>query len=427
MSLNELNILSLHEEQHYALDKFNDFKGVILLTGKAGTGKSTLFNLFNKITSKKTVVLAPTGIAAINVGGQTIHSFFKLPPFFVSSKDYRPISKSLIKKIDLIVIDEISMVRADILDHIDQILKISTSNNAPFGGIPMLWIGDLYQLPPIVSTVEEREYFKNNYSSPYFFSSKVMSDLKEFEIIELSQVFRQSELRFIKLLNKIRINEIDEDDLLDINERFLPITQSDDNPTITLSTTNAIANQINMDELAKLSTTTKVYQSKISGKISTSQMPNELQLILKLGAQVMTIRNSPDKAYVNGSIGIIEELGDDFIKVKFTNPDSSVKVNYENWDIIRYVEEKNELKKEIIATFSQLPVRLAWAVTIHKSQGKSFDRLILDLGRGAFETGQAYVALSRCRNLEGLFLKQKLSWRDIQTDHRVSEFLRKYL
>ncbi|MEO6191088.1 MAG: DEAD/DEAH box helicase [Saprospiraceae bacterium] len=420
------NVLSLHDEQHYALDRLDNTKGVIFITGKAGTGKSTLFNLYNRISKKKTVVLAPTGIAAINVGGQTIHSFFRFPPGFVGANDLHPLSKSLVKKIELIVIDEISMVRADMLDNIDKVLRISTQSNVPFGGIPMVWIGDLYQLPPIVSSAEEREYFSKYYESPYFFSANVMKQLEDFELIELNQVFRQKDQHFIKLLNKIRVNEIDEEEFEYLNERLLPIPEDSDKPFISLCTTNAIANQINSTELAKLNVESRNYQAHITGSVSASQFPVEQQLVFKIGAQVMTIRNSTDKTYVNGSLGIVEELGVDYVKVKFHEIQESIKISKISWEIIRYKAQGDELKKETIGSYEQLPLRLAWAVTVHKSQGKSFDQIIVDFGRGAFETGQAYVALSRCRTLDGIYLKQKLNWRDIRTDERVSEFLRKY-
>ncbi|NOT36088.1 MAG: AAA family ATPase [Saprospiraceae bacterium] len=417
-------ILTLNEEQHYVLDRLSDLKGVLFLTGKAGTGKSTLFNVFNKVSDKKIVVLAPTGVAAVNVGGQTIHSFFKFPPGFITTKDYRPIKHSLLKKIELLVIDEISMVRADMLDHIDRLLRISAKSNEPFGGIPMLWIGDLYQLPPIISTAEEREYFVKNYESPYFFSSQVMKELKEFELIELSQVFRQDEQTFIRMLNKIRVNEIDEDDLMEINDRCLSLPSDFEEPVITLCTTNALANQINQTELDKIDSEARIFLARITGQVSASMYPVDQQLILKEGAQIMTIRNATDKSYVNGSLGTIISIHPDSITIKFPHSEKSITLGYENWDIIKYKTEGEELSKETIGTFQQIPVKLAWAVTIHKSQGKTFESAIIDFGKGAFESGQTYVALSRCRSLRRLYLKQKINWRDIRTDERVTEFLR---
>lgn len=419
-------VLILHDEQHYVLDRLNDFKGVIFVTGKAGTGKRTLFKLFEKISTRRSIVLAPTGIAAVNVGGQTIHSFFRLPPGFVKREDYRALSKSLVKKIEMIVIDEISMVRADILDHIDQILRLSIGIDQAFGGIPMLWIGDLYQLPPVVSTSFEKEYFETQYTSPYFFSAHVMSEIKDFEVIELGQVFRQQDQRFIRLLNRIRTNSIDEDDLHELNSRKLEIIHTEETPIITLTSTNVIAQNINNIALQTLADSPRIYEARVNGIVSQSQYPNDQQLILKKGAQVMAIRNSPDKKYVNGSIGQVLELADDEITVLFNHDGDPVRINREDWDIIRYRVAGEELHKEVMGTFTQFPLKLAWAVTVHKSQGKSFDRIIIDLGRGAFENGQAYVALSRARSFEGVFLKQNLTWRDIRTDNRVTEFLEKY-
>lgn len=253
-----------------------------------------------------------------------------------------------------------------------------------------------------------------------------MSEIKEFEVIELGQVFRQQDQRFIRILNRIRTNNIDEDDLQELNSRKLEITHSEETPIITLTSTNVIAQNINNLALQTLPDSPRIYEARINGIVNQSQHPNDQQLILKKGAQVMTIRNSPDKKYVNGSLGHVIELADDEITVLFNHNSDPVRINREDWDIIRYRVAGEELQKEVMGTFTQFPLKLAWAVTIHKSQGKSFDRIIIDLGRGAFENGQAYVALSRARSFEGVFLKQNLTWRDIRTDGRVTEFLEKY-
>ncbi|HRG31642.1 MAG: AAA family ATPase [Saprospiraceae bacterium] len=424
--LESKEVYQLHAEQHYALDRIQKLEGVVFLTGKAGTGKSTLLNLIKRTFRINMIVLAPTGVASVLVGGQTIHSFFKFPPGWISQKDYKPLSKSMAEKIDLIVIDEISMVRADILDHMDQLLKLSKKKDKPFGGIPMLWVGDLYQLPPVVSSPEEKAYFEHHYTSPYFFSANVMKELDSFELIELEQVFRQNELHFIRLLNRIRLNECDEEDLDEINQRAQADPTEDGLPAITLTSTNVQANQINLKELNKLDTSPKTYSAIMEGSINPSQFPAEQHLILKVGAQIMTLRNDPAKNFINGSIGILEELMPQSIRVKFPSQESSVEIPMATWEIVRYIYEDQTIKVNPVGSFTQLPVKLAWAVTIHKSQGKTFDKAIIDLGRGAFENGQTYVALSRCRTLDGVYLTQKLQWKDVRTDERVADFIRQW-
>lgn len=425
-SLEDKLVFSLNPEQHDVLDQIHSHEGVLFLTGKAGTGKSTLLNIYKRLHQNNLIILAPTGVAAINVRGQTIHSFFRFPPGWIQAKDYKLISSSMVKKIDRIIIDEISMVRADMLDHIDQILRLSTKKNIPFGGIPMLWIGDLYQLPPIVSSPEERSYFKTEYESPYFFSAHVMKELKSFQLVELSHIFRQQDKRFIKLLNEIRLNDADHETLDEINERCIPIPSDQSNVIITLTSTNAAAQQINLKKLEEIDHPSKIYTAKIEGLIKPSQYPLDQHLLLKQGAQIMTMRNDPGKNFVNGSLGIIEELKENSILVRIENHDKLIEIQAVIWEIIRYTMEGSEIKTEVIGSFSQLPVKLAWAVTIHKSQGKTFENVIIDLGKGAFENGQVYVALSRCKTLGGIYLTQKLSWKDIRTDEWVTEFLQQW-
>ncbi|MFZ1257768.1 MAG: DEAD/DEAH box helicase [Saprospiraceae bacterium] len=420
----------LSDEHHYALDQIDHLKGCLFITGKAGTGKSTLIQLFRKLSEKKVIFLAPTGVAAVQIKGQTIHSFFKFPPSWISKQDYKLIPKNLLDKIDLIFIDEISMVRADILDHIDQLLRQSAMLDEPFGGKAMLWTGDLFQLPPVVCTAYEKEYFSTKYASPYFFSATVFKQLKNFELIELGQVFRQSNPMFIKLLEKIRMNTIDEEELLEINTTcFHNQFIEQDHLILTLTSTNQSANFINTNRLNQLSTESKIYTAHITGQVLANQYPVEEHMVLKEGAQIMLVRNDPNKRFVNGSLGVVIKLNDKTIQILLENESKPLEIERFVWEIIRYKMSsgKNaELKTEVIGTFSQFPVRLAWAITIHKSQGKTFEKIIIDFGRGAFEHGQAYVALSRCKSLEGIVLKQALSWKDIRTDERVIDFLRKY-
>ncbi|MBK9272185.1 MAG: AAA family ATPase [Saprospiraceae bacterium] len=422
--MHEKEILLLNEEQHSILDRMEELRGVLFLTGKAGTGKSTLLNLFKRTIDHKVITLAPTGVAAILIGGQTIHSFFKFPPGWITPNDYRPLPKKMIQQIKMIIIDEISMVRADLLDHIDAVLRLSAKNDLAFGGIPMIWIGDLYQLPPIVSTNEEREYFGSVYPSPFFFSSKVMQRLDNFELIELNQVFRQNEMRFIRLLNRIRLNEADEEDLNEINTRHVQSTATIQAPYVTLTSTNSAASVINLKALNAIDQATKIYTATTTGIVHQSQHPADLHLSLKVGAQIMTIKNDPLKKFYNGSLGVVTELRENSIIARMNESDEIVEIGQNKWDVVRYKLKDNTIHSEILGSYTQLPVKLAWAMTIHKSQGKTFERILVDLGFGAFESGQVYVALSRCKSIEGVFLKEKLNWKDIRTDERVTEFLK---
>lgn len=423
----------LEDEHHYLLDRLAERNAVIFLTGKAGTGKSTLLKIFQKITDKKIILLAPTGIAAVQIKGQTVHSFFRIPPNFHSNNAYHKLPKKLLDKIDLIVIDEISMLRADLLDHIDQILKLSMKSSLPFGNIPMLWIGDLFQLPPVV-TREERAFFYSLYNSPYFFSSNVFKDLLDFEMIELQRVFRQKDPNFIKLLNKIRLGEIDGEDLEDLNQELYlkkeAVLQQASSLRITITATNYIANAINQKQLQLIESKSLTYTANITGTVLANQYPNDQILNLKIGAQVIFIRNDPNKQFVNGTLGKIADILDDFVIIETEISGSSriIEVKKMTWEIIKYQfnSDTKDIKSEIVGTFSQLPLKLGWAITIHKSQGQTFEKVNIDLGSGAFEKGQSYVALSRCRSLKGIHLKSPIKLSDIQFDEQVVDFLRKY-
>ncbi|MBK9107848.1 MAG: AAA family ATPase [Saprospiraceae bacterium] len=367
----------------------------------------------------------------MQIKGQTIHSFFKFPANFLTRSDYKAISRRLLESVDWIIIDEISMVRADLLDHIDQVLRLSMKSDKPFGGLPMFWIGDLYQLPPVISSQEEKFYLQNKYGSPYFFSSDVFKELHDFELIELSKVYRQKEMKFIRLLNKIRNNEIDEDDLDEINAQYKTSNLSEEEGLfrIHLCTLNKVAQAINLDRLSKLSTTAHIYQAQKSGIIHHTQFPADEQLILKPGAQVMLLRNDPQKRFVNGSLAIILHLKTDVVAVQLEESGEIVEVEAFEWQMIKYKTNTSDfgsIQTEITGSFKQLPLKLAWAVTIHKSQGKTFERILVDMGSGAFEFGQAYVALSRCTTLEGLRLAKPLKLSDIKTDERIVDFMNHY-
>ncbi len=423
----------LSSEFQHVLDLVDNTTQNVFLTGKAGTGKSTLLQLIAKAGNKKTAVVAPTGIAALNVRGQTIHSFFRLPPKLIQPKDIRKVFPNrLYQNIELLIVDEISMVRADLIDGMDRFLRLNRGNGKPFGGVQILFVGDLFQLPPVLSSQEERLVFQNIYPSPYFFSARVFQEGFDIEAIELQKVFRQKEKRFLDLLHAVRLNTIDCDILEELNSRYFPDFQPPkDLHYITLTARNTTAQRINRQELDRLPTSAHHFQAKITGTVKPSAFPTEQTLTLKEGAQIMFIRNDPDRRYVNGSIGKVLSIEGKQVQVEVHENEETQRFELEPylWEIIKYkVDPKNpkELEEEVIGSFEQFPIKLAWAVTIHKAQGKTFDRAIIDFGHGAFEYGQAYVALSRCRQLEGLILRQKLRPRDIMTDPRVVDFYQSF-
>ncbi len=422
--------MKLNDDFKYVLDAIEQEGRSAFVTGRAGTGKSTLLRLFRDTTRKKTVVLAPTGVAALNVKGQTIHSFFKFPPRPLTRKDIRrrPRFIKFFKKIEVIIIDEISMVRADMLDAIDAFLRVNRENPLqPFGGVQMVFFGDLFQLPPVVASDEERMFLDYKYDSPYFFSSEVFRSVQdEMELVELKKVYRQNERHFIRLLNAIRTNDADIDDLEDLNDRYQPDFDPEEFH-ITLSTINRIVNRINTQEMDALSHPEVVFPGEITGEFSPKLFPTDLILKLKLDARVMFIKNDVEKEYVNGTIGKVVDLSPDKIVVEVSeeNRTRTVVVEKEEWEISKYKmvgDSSDKIEKETVGSFTQYPLRPAWAITIHKSQGKTFDRIVIDMGRGAFEHGQTYVALSRCRTLDGIILKKKITPRDILVDERVVDF-----
>lgn len=421
--------LHLNKTFKYALDFLEKSNGSAFITGRAGTGKSTLLTLFRNSTRKKVVVVAPTGVAALNVQGQTIHSFFGFPAKPLQRQDIRRRrNRSLYRNMQVLVIDEISMVRADLLDNIDYFLQINRDSPLPFGGVQVVFFGDLFQLPPVVSTMAERELFSTVYDSPYFFSANVFNESFELEFIELTETYRQESAHFVRLLDAVRVNQIDYDDLEDLNTRHIPEFKSPDF-YITLSSRNSIVNKINQERLAALQSDEYTYLASVSGNFSERLTPAEPALRLKTGAQVMFVKNDPQRRFVNGTIGKVIKLMDDEIHVLIENAAGEQKViNVEKlkWEMMRYqtndATDPANISTETIGSYTQYPLRLAWAITIHKSQGKTFDKIIIDLGRGAFEHGQTYVALSRCRTLEGIVLRQSLTGRDIIIDERVVEF-----
>ena len=421
----------------YPVTLSNEFSGILdqleytndhlFITGRAGTGKSTLLQVFRTTTKKKVVVLAPTGIAALNVKGQTIHSFFGFPPRLLNRNEIeRRKNYRLYVNLDMIIIDEISMVRADMIDNIDYFLRLNRNDLRPFGGVQMIFFGDLFQLPPVVSSQFEKHYFQTTYETPYFFSAKVMPTIS-FHMIELTQVYRQEERSFINLLDNIRLNRLDYDDFMFLNERHIPIPE-DLSYYITLCSRNDIATTINENMLKSIVEPALEYKAEVIGEFNPQLFPTEFNLVLKKGAQVMFVKNDLQKQYVNGTIGIITEAAHEFIKVKIQDEkghETTIEVNRQEWEILKYEFDPmkpNQINTKVVGTFKQYPLKLAWAITIHKSQGKTFDKIIVDMGSGAFECGQSYVALSRCRTMEGVILKKPLTNRDIMVDDRITQY-----
>ena len=406
----------------------------LFITGKAGTGKSTLLKHFCSETKEKPVVLAPTGVAALNVNGLTIHSFFKfnfnVTPENLKSKKTAPTNAEIYKKLKILVIDEISMVRADLLDCIDVFLsRWGPVKKKPFGGVQMVFIGDLYQLPPIV-TFEEKAFFKLVYETPFFFSSKVYKKFP-IEMIELEKVYRQKNKDFINLLNRIRNNSVNEEDLHALNKRHLPSFEPKKNEFyINLTATNKKADNINTDKLESLKEIEHQSQAYIHGNFGKEYYPTYLDLRFKVGAQVMFLNNDSSRRWVNGSIGVITKVNEnkECLTVRLHSDNEDVFVYRHTWDVYKviYSKQKKTLEQDMVGSFIQYPIRLAWAITIHKSQGKSFDRVIID-SEGMFANGQAYVALSRCRSFETLVLKTPMKKTFIKTDYRIFNFMNSHL
>ena len=424
--------IDFNPEFQHALDMMEATPKNILITGRAGTGKSTLLNYFRDHTKKKVVILAPTGVAAVNVAGQTIHSFFhfkpNITPASIKKKKSENKEKTTIyKKLETIVIDEVSMVRADLLDCVDKFLRLNgPAQKQPFGGVQMIFIGDLYQLPPVVSSAE-REIFRSHYASPYFFSAKVFAEL-DLEFVELEKVYRQKDDEFVRLLNTIRNRTVTDDDLALFNKRCDPQF----NPPagsfyLSLTSTNDLADTINEKRLAELPGRIWKAAGEIIGDFGKEYLPTAVDLKLKKGAQIMLLNNDSYGQWINGTIGEVKKFekdddGGDVIVAELDNGETA-RISPYTWKIYRFFLKNDELRSEEVGSFTQYPVRLAFAVTIHKSQGKTFEKVAIDVGRGTFAHGQMYVALSRCTTLEGIVLKQPLKKSHILMDWQVVKFL----
>lgn len=411
----------------------------VFLTGKAGTGKTTFLNHFVRQTKKNHIVLAPTGIAAINAGGVTIHSMFGLPlrPFLPTHErvdenlgnnisdlfkhfKFRKNKLKLLREVEIIIIDEASMLRADVLDMMDFALRHIRRNTQPFGGVQMLFIGDLHQLPPVV---RDENLLKLYYDTPFFFSAKGLADM-DLVTIELTKVYRQKDETFLSILNEIREGKLSDAHHQLLNARYVEDFEPKDETYVYLTSHNRMADSINQKRLKELKGKSYQYKAEVKDDFRENQYPNEEILELKVGAQVMFIRNdaSGERRYYNGKLAEVTALSHDEIQVLIEGDDETYTLKKETWENKRYnLKPDKSIDEEVLGSFTQYPIRLAWAVTIHKSQGLTFDRVIIDAGQ-SFASGQVYVALSRCRTLEGIVLKSKISQEVIFNDGRVNQF-----
>jgi len=419
----------------------------IFITGKAGTGKSTLIDYYKTKTKKNTVYLAPTGVAALNIRGKTIHAFFKFPPEVITSDvieriNYKERDIDLYKIVETIIIDEISMVRADLIQGIDYVLKKHRKNYKPFGGVQMIFIGDMYQLPPVVGKEKVKitykgkelfnrelriiDYFQIKYKGPYFFNSDAFKNAF-FLFYELDTIFRQNDNNFINILNSIRENKINEN-ILDILNKQINTVENNEENRIMLCTRKNTVKYRNKKMLKNLNTTPITYYADIKGSfehIKPEDYPTEKELILKKNAQVMMLVNDKNGKWVNGTIGKIKNLSNENIEVEINS--ICYIINKNTWETVDYVYDRDLdiLKANKTGEFTQYPLMLAWAITIHKSQGKTFEKVTIDLDNGAFTHGQTYVALSRCKTLEGIVLKRPVKRKDIIVDNEVTAFINK--
>jgi ATP-dependent DNA helicase PIF1 len=428
--------IDINPEFQKALEIMENTNHHVFITGKAGTGKSTLLNYFRGNTGKQVAVLAPTGVAALNIQGQTIHSFFGFKPSVTPEKVKKAAGKegSIYREIDAIIIDEVSMVRADLLDCIEKFLRLNGPYRKQwFGGVQMIFIGDLYQLPPVV-TGAEKEIFAHRYETPYFFSAQVFKESTfDMEFIELEKVYRQTEPDFIALLNAIRNRTCTDEDMERLNKNYNPgFVEPDDQFYITLTSTNDLATARNLEKLSALPGIPLEFAGRLTGSFDQSSLPAEEVLKLKIGAQIMLVNNDKYGRWVNGTLGKIAEIerepGQDADVLVTLQDGEVVEVGPYTWELFEYQYERStkQISTRKVGAFTQYPIRLAWAVTIHKSQGKTFDKVVIDIGRGAFAHGQVYVALSRCTSFGEIILAQRIMKGHIRMDWRVAQFLTRF-
>lgn len=414
--------MKLTPEFEQAFDLLEHSEQNVFLTGKAGTGKSTFLNYFREQTGKKIAVVAPTGVAALNVQAQTIHSLFRFSPHFLERSQVKTDNRKLFRQLELLIIDEISMVRADVFDAIDQFLQNARRNRSPFGGVQVCLIGDLFQLPPVV-TRDEKELFSRYYRTPFFFATEAY-ERGDFQPVQFAHIHRQNDEAFIGILNAIRSGDCGEEELSALNARVIP-TAVPAPGTLVLTATNHLADDINATQLRKLHADTVEYEGELKGSfgLKGARLPAPDLLELKVGAQVMFTKNDPEGRWVNGTLGHVRTLEKKRISVEISGKTHTIEP--EKWKSVgfEFDEGAGAIVEKQLGSYTQFPLMLAWAVTIHKSQGKTLERAIIDLGSGAFAAGQLYVALSRCRALSGIALKRPVSQGDILCDADVVDFM----
>ena len=412
----------LSEEFESIVEQLENTKDHFYITGKAGSGKSTLLAYFRSVTQKNTAVLAPTGVAAIRVTGQTIHSFFGFPPKVIQTRHIKKVRQiELLQNLETLIIDEISMVRADVFDAIDYSLRVHRKKlTQPFGGVQVIVFGDLFQLPPVVN-MDESSLLERIYpNGQFFFHSNIFQDA-QFKTLELQSIYRQTDDHFIYLLNAVRDGSITNSQIDNLNDSLVDNFEMDEGKII-LTTTNARASGINQNYLKQLSSEEFSYRAQATGQFYKELFPTDEVLKLKKGAQVIMIKNDPEKRWVNGSIGTIHDIAEKKIKVKINHKIYEVKK--EKWDRIQYSydDDQQEVLENVTGSFKQYPMRLAWAITIHKSQGQTFEKVIIDMSQGSFAPGQLYVALSRCISLDGIELLRPLKKSDVIVNKQLIGF-----
>lgn len=418
-----------NREQMYAFELIAHTNSSFFLTGRAGTGKTTFLRNVQKMTNKRFITVAPTGIAAILANGETVHSFFGLPLDVCEPETFGNMSKSKIaalRSADTIVIDEVSMLRCDIVDAIDCTMRRVLRRSQPFGGKQIVFVGDMFQLPPVVRTGEEREYLRDLYGANEFFFYKSRAvELMNLVKIEFKKIYRQNDKEYLNILENVRFNNVTTKDLRRLNSRVCEPEKEE--MVITLTSINRTANDINRSKLSEIDGKEYVYEGEIKGKFDLNKLPVEKTLAFKVGAQVMFVRNDQYKRWVNGTLGRIEKLDDDAITVVLENG-KSFEVERCIWDSVVYEYDRNErrLKKEVVGTFTQFPLKLAWAITVHKSQGMTFDKMSLNLSWAMFAEGQLYVALSRLRSLGGLYLSSPLYRNSVRTNEEIIRYAQEY-